>query len=179
MAMNQDDMLRELELLPVWQQRKPITISPMETLTSLALPIDNQEVLNQVIDEPSYTYRLIIAQDNDWLFLVDENQDTESEQLLKNMLHAVGVPVGKDIVGAKTDQITAIQSKIIVVLGEVTAQQFLRLNQPLLEMRAKVYMIEEMPVVVTYSPAELLLNLSDKAKAWEDLCLAKFTIANL
>lgn len=179
MAMNQDDMLRELELLPVWQQRKPITISPMETLTSLALPVDNQEVLNQDIDEPSYTYRLIIAQDNDWLFLVDENQDTESEQLLKNMLHAVGVPVGKDIVGAKTDQITAIQSKIIVVLGEVTAQQFLRLNQPLLEMRAKVHMIEEMPVVVTYSPAELLLNLSDKAKAWEDLCLAKFTIANL
>ena len=32
---------------------------------------------------------------------------------------------------------------------------------------------EGIPVVVTYHPAYLLRNLPEKAKAWEDLCLAK------
>jgi DNA polymerase len=32
------------------------------------------------------------------------------------------------------------------------------------------------PLVVTYHPAYLLRNLPDKAKAWEDLCLARATL---
>ena len=32
------------------------------------------------------------------------------------------------------------------------------------------------PVVVTYHPAYLLRTLSDKAKAWEDLLLARRTM---
>ena len=179
MVMNQDDILRELELLPVWQQRNPVTVSSMETMASQAIPVDKQAELKENIDEPSYTYRYILGQENDWLFLGDLNEDAEAEQLLNNMLHAVGVRVAKDTVTDKTDQIVAMQPKIIVVLGEGTAQQFLNLKQPMLTMRAKVHRVAEVPVVVTYSPAELLLNLSDKAKAWEDLCLAKFTIANL
>jgi DNA polymerase len=31
-------------------------------------------------------------------------------------------------------------------------------------------------VIVTYHPAYLLRNLPDKAKAWEDLCLARRTM---
>ena len=34
-------------------------------------------------------------------------------------------------------------------------------------------------MVVTYHPAYLLRNLPDKAKAWEDLCLALHTMASL
>ena len=33
-----------------------------------------------------------------------------------------------------------------------------------------------MPLVVTYHPAYLLRNLPDKAKAWEDLLLARRTL---
>jgi DNA polymerase len=33
------------------------------------------------------------------------------------------------------------------------------------------------PVVVTYHPAYLLRNPIDKAKAWDDLCLALDTLA--
>lgn len=32
------------------------------------------------------------------------------------------------------------------------------------------------PLVVTYHPAYLLRNLVDKARAWEDLCLAQDTL---
>jgi uracil-DNA glycosylase len=33
------------------------------------------------------------------------------------------------------------------------------------------------PLIVTYHPAYLLRNLPDKAKAWEDLLLARATVA--
>ncbi len=35
------------------------------------------------------------------------------------------------------------------------------------------------PLIVTYHPAYLLRSLPDKAKAWEDLVLAKRTLAAL
>jgi uracil-DNA glycosylase len=35
------------------------------------------------------------------------------------------------------------------------------------------------PLIVTYHPAYLLRNLTDKSKAWEDLCFAVNTMQDL
>jgi len=35
---------------------------------------------------------------------------------------------------------------------------------------------EGVPLIVTYHPAYLLRNLEDKARAWDDLCLAQQTL---
>lgn len=40
------------------------------------------------------------------------------------------------------------------------------------KLRGQVYMAAGIPVVVTYHPAYLLRNPADKAKVWDDLCLA-------
>jgi DNA polymerase len=37
----------------------------------------------------------------------------------------------------------------------------------------------EVPVIVTYHPAYLLRSPAEKARAWEDLCLARRTGANI
>jgi DNA polymerase len=42
-----------------------------------------------------------------------------------------------------------------------------------------VHRYEGVPLIVTYHPAYLLRNLPDKAKAWEDLCLAAQTMEAL
>jgi DNA polymerase len=42
-----------------------------------------------------------------------------------------------------------------------------------------VHRYQGVPLIVTYHPAYLLRNLPDKAKAWEDLCLARATIRAL
>jgi len=34
------------------------------------------------------------------------------------------------------------------------------------------------PLIVTYHPAYLLRNMDDKARAWDDLCLAADTAAS-
>ncbi len=44
-------------------------------------------------------------------------------------------------------------------------------------LRGRVHRYRGVPLIVTYHPAYLLRNLPDKAKAWEDLLLARRTVA--
>lgn len=70
-------------------------------------------------------------------------------------------------------QIALVKPRIIVVLGRVAAQNLLQTQTPVGKLRGQVHEVEGVPVVVTYHPAYLLRTLTDKARAWEDLCLAR------
>jgi DNA polymerase len=70
-------------------------------------------------------------------------------------------------------QIALLKPRLIVVLGRFAAQSLLRTTTPIGKLRGTVHRYEGIPVVVTYHPAYLLRTLSDKARAWEDLCLAR------
>lgn len=70
-------------------------------------------------------------------------------------------------------QIALIRPKVIVVLGRFAAQSLLRTTTPIGKLRGTVHTYAGIPVVVTYHPAYLLRTLTDKARAWEDLCLAR------
>jgi len=70
-------------------------------------------------------------------------------------------------------QIVLIKPKVIVVLGRFAAQSLLRSTTPIGKLRGAVHQYEGIPVVVTYHPAYLLRTTTDKARAWEDLCLAR------
>ncbi|UIF84862.1 uracil-DNA glycosylase family protein [Cupriavidus sp. UYPR2.512] len=70
-------------------------------------------------------------------------------------------------------QIALVKPRVIVVLGRFAAQSLLRTTTPIGKLRGTVHSYEGIPVVVTYHPAYLLRTLTDKARAWEDLCLAR------
>ncbi len=70
-------------------------------------------------------------------------------------------------------QIALVRPRLIVVLGRFAAQTLLRTTVPISKLRGTVHRYEGIPVVVTYHPAYLLRTLTDKARAWEDLCLAR------
>lgn len=76
-------------------------------------------------------------------------------------------------------QVELIQPKLIVALGKFAAQSLLNSDSAIAAMRGKLHEYNGVPVVVTYHPAYLLRNMADKAKAWEDLCLAVKTMQNL
>lgn len=69
-------------------------------------------------------------------------------------------------------QIALLQPRVILALGRVAAQALLHSTEPLGRLRGQVHQIDGTPVVVSYHPAYLLRNPIDKARAWEDLCLA-------
>jgi uracil-DNA glycosylase len=80
-------------------------------------------------------------------------------------------------------QIELVAPCVIVVLGRFAAQSLLGTDASIGSLRGRVHRIESagkgVPVIVTYHPAYLLRNLTDKAKAWQDLVLARQTMENL
>ena len=74
-------------------------------------------------------------------------------------------------------QIALVKPKIILAMGRFAVQALLRSNEPVGRLRGRVHRYQGVPLIVTYHPAYLLRNLEDKARAWEDLCLAAETAA--
>jgi uracil-DNA glycosylase family 4 len=75
-------------------------------------------------------------------------------------------------------EIALVQPKVILAMGRLAMQVLLSqdhphgLKLPLGKLRGQVWHYQGVPVVVTYPPAYLLRSGQDKARAWEDLCLA-------
>ena len=74
-------------------------------------------------------------------------------------------------------QIELLQPRLIVVMGRFAVQALLGTDASIASLRGRVHEFEQggrrYPVVVTYHPAYLLRTLSDKARSWDDLCLAR------
>jgi len=74
-------------------------------------------------------------------------------------------------------QVQLVQPKIIIAMGRFAVHSLLRSTEPIGRLRGRVHAYQGVPLIVTYHPAYLLRNLEDKAKAWDDLCLAMETAA--
>jgi uracil-DNA glycosylase family 4 len=73
-------------------------------------------------------------------------------------------------------QIALIQPRLIVALGKSAANTLLGREATIASLRGRLHDYAGVPLVVTYHPAYLLRTLHDKAKAWEDLVLARRTL---
>ena len=127
----------------------------------------------------------------------------QAGKLLDAMLAAIGLKRGQDVYianavkcrppGNRTPaaeemaacrpylerQIELLQPKLIVALGRPAAQTLLQTEVKISAMRGRLCKYNDIPLIITYHPAYLLRTLSDKAKAWEDLCLARRTMKKI
>lgn len=127
----------------------------------------------------------------------------QAGKLLDNMLKSIGLKRGDNVYIANVvkshppnnrdplpDEIAAcfpylqrqielIQPKLIITLGKVASEALLGREEAIASLRGRVHGYQGIPLIVTYHPAYLLRTLQDKARAWEDLCLAKQTIQDL
>jgi len=69
-------------------------------------------------------------------------------------------------------QIQLLQPKIIVALGRHAAHSLLKTELALSKLRGQIHSYENTPLIVTYHPAYLLRSPAEKARAWQDLCMA-------
>lgn len=70
-------------------------------------------------------------------------------------------------------QIELVKPKIIVALGKTAASALLGSDATVASLRGTVHDYKGMPLIVTFHPAYLLRSPLEKAKAWQDLCLAR------
>jgi uracil-DNA glycosylase len=69
-------------------------------------------------------------------------------------------------------QIQLVQPKLLLAMGRFAVQALLGSDEAIGKLRGRVHERRGLPVIVTYHPAYLLRTLVDKARAWDDLCLA-------
>jgi hypothetical protein len=112
--------------------------------------------------------------------------DGDAGKLLDNMLRAAKLPVagavllvplvrsgpGGDLLGAVTEVLSSAKADVVLVMGRLAAQALLQSTEPLARLRGQIHTMRGQPTIITVEPSYLLRNLQDKAKAWDDLCLA-------
>ena len=73
-------------------------------------------------------------------------------------------------------QVQLLRPRIILAMGAFAVKSLLRSTEPVGKLRGRVHHYQGVPLIVTYHPAYLLRNPADKARAWDDLCLAAETV---
>jgi DNA polymerase len=73
-------------------------------------------------------------------------------------------------------QVQLVRPRILLAMGRFAVQSLLRSSEPVGRLRGRVHEFQGVPLIVTYHPAYLLRNPEDKARAWDDLCLARHTL---
>jgi len=120
----------------------------------------------------------------------------DTGKLLDNMLRAAGlpnsaraawVPVQRLATAAGPDSgepglalavslntlVQAEKPDVLLIMGRLAAQALLQTAEPLGKLRGQKHQLAGVPAFVTYDAAYLLRSLPDKARAWDDLCLAR------
>ena len=152
-----------------------------EKVTAELVP---QELNIQAVNiEESTTREFVhIASENgEWLFVMPDHQRLEDESLLlRNILISMRIKA-RPVEASKStiDVLNLIQPKLVIAMGEVTAQYLLQSAESLTDLRGTVHTWEGIPFIATYDLSHLLQTLPDKIKAWDDLCLAMQTLQRL
>ncbi|MFY7863320.1 uracil-DNA glycosylase [Roseateles sp.] len=75
-------------------------------------------------------------------------------------------------------QIELLQPRVILALGRMAVQSLLHTQEALGRLRGQVHRYQGIPVIVSFPLSYLLRNPAEKARAWEDLCLARQQLSN-
>ena len=126
-----------------------------------------------------------------WLLLSEQRQEggsgpgSQAGELLQRMLRAAGLHQGSQVWLAPMlrstqdqdgvqglDQALALEPDLVFIMGRLAAQALLETAEPLGRLRGQLHELWGLPAIVSYDCVTLLRNPADKAKAWDDLCLA-------
>ena len=131
------------------------------------------------------------------LMIIADDSNAQSSKLLTSMLKAMGyqrsdvyisdilkcaTTENKDITESQAEscepyllqQISLVQPKLILALGNSSAQRLLKSKSTMNRLRGQLHYVDGIsaPILVSYHPTYLLASPNEKRKAWEDLQLA-------
>ena len=197
--MTREDVLRELELLPIWTLRAPLVnqaaVEPTQAIPVEAAALEivepvaieqviiEQKAIEQAIVEPAPIIAspavFIISDDKKWAFVLSAELTGQAADLFNNILRALHINKTQT---SHTQQLmkdmAGLNVGVIVAMGEEMAQQLFASAQTLENLRGKIHAVNGLPIMATYHPNELLQHALNKAKTWDDLCLAMDALSN-
>ncbi len=92
--------------------------------------------------------------------------------LLAPLVRQAAADPTADFSAALAALLARTQPDLVLVMGRLAAQAVLRSAEPFGKLRGQVHSLHGATTLVTYDAPYLLRRPADKARAWEDLCLA-------
>jgi uracil-DNA glycosylase len=182
MSMSREDVLRELELLPVWKLRNPVTAQELEadiveTVEEVAPSIVLESQIATVETHAESVVNKPIVQKiiKQWALIlpISHVQDHECTLLINNMIKAMRLTSEDYVLIHETQALANYEVGDILLFGLDTANQHLNLNALSLDdLRGKSHLVEDVRCWVTYHPEQMLLNPLLKRYVWQDICAA-------
>ena len=77
-----------------------------------------------------------------------------------------------NVLASLPELIARARPDVVLVMGRLAAQALLQSSEPFGKLRGQVHDLHGIKTIVTHDAAYLLRTPLDKAKAWDDLCLA-------
>lgn len=184
MRLTQEDVFRELELLPVWRAQLASVASPqlehtVVTEAQVETVIPAEQVVT-VADEyatspvilseeiPPALEKIAVA----WMWVASPIKDSNSQSLFDGMLHAMRLQKEDFVLVNKRSQMETYEAKYMVLLGLNVANAVL--GQQLADiqaLRGKVHSLGKTQYVVTHTLQAMLAQPNLKKEVWHDLCL--------
>jgi DNA polymerase III psi subunit len=126
----------------------------------------------------------------DWLVIGPPAPDSVADgtapagKLLLAMLRSIDLEPPQNVRLASINslinkEILQGEARLVLVLGQSAAHSLLATAAGIEALRGQVHRYQDLPLIVTYHPEDLLRSPMDKAKAWEDLLLARRTMRAL
>ena len=139
-----------------------------------------------------------------WLLLIEQPESAlqsdfnalagDAGKLLDNMLRAAKLhtgavvmlaplvrsssATGATLTGQLTDVLLSATPDIVLSMGRLAGQAVLQSAEPFARLRGQVHSMQNIKTVVTLDPTYLLRYPLEKAKAWDDVCLALSVVAS-
>ena len=201
MSLTREDMLRELELLPVWRPRiaavAPLPSIEIQPSAPVAAESRTEETLVMVRDEapaesvsmpampdPQLVEASVTAEtktaesgsesliQSPWLLLCPQAGDDAAQTLLQNIMRALKLPAEAVLLHQQNISYVQVQSRFCVLFGLEAANHFLgTAHTDIATVRGQVLMQGDMRCVITHHPQAMLAQPALKKDVWHDLCL--------
>lgn len=172
------EYLKELELLPMWQLRKPLAHIEVVTQSEAQENIQASPTLAPIESktEPSPNVAMFASENGQLqLMCFSDGLNQDAQQLLQNI--AKSMQLSSRSAMPLNDALQQPLS-VFIVLGETLAQSMLGTQQELQTLREKVQDFEGKQVVVTEDLETMLRQPKIKAQVWQDCCLAMSLVAD-
>lgn len=196
MSLSREDMLRELELLPMWRSRMPPVLGGHEPGTTLPveqLPepqtLDSAPIAQRVVEAPSLpehteaemqdapvaipaTPTMQPEVTTPWLLVCPHSADADQQRLLQAIIQALHLPENDWTLSSNALAMAAKECRNVVLFGVEAANAFFNITTtegaPL---RGQLQQHGNTRVVITHHPAQILAQPLLKREVWHDLCL--------
>jgi uracil-DNA glycosylase len=168
--MSREDVLRELELLPVWAVRNPpklqqVLLEPAPIAEPVMIAtVDDDAVIEVPVVEKITVEKIV----KPWAFVC--NISTAADEcaiLMSNIIQATQLALADYVLLPDMQALNTYQVTDVLLFGLDAAQSFLQLDVE--DLRGKAHNVEGVRVWVSYHPEQMLQNPLLKREVWRDI----------